>query len=99
MKKNNPKNKQQAVQGADLRFRHFELARRLTTNMLEEMEKENLKPSDVLVVLNDLCKFVILALAEVNKEDALDVVVHFVDLCSDVTCLMMRIASDNFEKA
>lgn len=95
MKKNE---KKQSDEYADLRFRHFELARKVSLNMLKEMENEKLTARDVPQVLSDVCKFVVLSMAEVNKGDALDVVSEFVDLVSDVTLLMMRITTDNYGK-
>ena len=89
--------KKQATE-ADLRFRHFELAKRVSLVMLQEMDKEGLKPDSIPQVLNDVCKFVVLSTAEASKFDAIYVATQFVDLSTDITCLMVRIATDNYGK-
>lgn len=90
------KKEKKPVTGADLRFRHLELARRISTFMMDEMVKEKLKPKDIPYVLNDLCKLVVLGEANANKENALFVVQRFTDLNTDIVCLMMRIVADNY---
>lgn len=92
------KKRQKPVTGADLRFRHLELAKRLAKVVILEMEREGLTQKDIPQVMNDLCKLIVLSQAEVNKEDALFVVNRFVALTTDLTCLMMRIVSENFGK-
>ncbi len=92
------KEQSKPVTEADLCFRYLELAKRLAQHMLEEMMAAKLTPRDIPQVLSDLCKFVVLSQAYVSKGDALDVVRAFTDLNTDVTCLMMRIASDNLGK-
>lgn len=79
------------ITGADLKFRHFELAKRLSMQMLDAMNEEKLSTKDIPQVLNDLCKFVVLSEATTSKEGALLVVKRFAELSRDVTCLMMRI--------
>lgn len=64
--------------------------------MLQEMMKEGLTPGDIPQVLNDVCKFVVLSTAEVSKSDALYVATRFVDLSTDITCLMVRVATENY---
>lgn len=86
------------VTEADLRFRHFDLAKRVSQHMLQEMMKEGLTPRDIPQVLNDICKFVILAQANVSKGNALDVAGEFISLSTDITCLMARIATENYGK-
>ena len=90
--------RQKPVAVADLRFRHLELAKRLATEVIKEMERDGLTQKDIPQVMSDLCKLIVLSQAEVNKEDALFVVKRFVALSTDMTCLMMRIVSENFGK-
>ena len=90
-------NKKQTEE-ADLRFRHFELAKRVSLVMLQEMSKEGLKPDSIPQVLNDVCKFVVLSTAEASKFDAIYVATQFVDLSTDITCLMARIVAENYGK-
>ena len=86
------------VTEADLRFRHLDLAKRVSQHMLQEMIKEGLTPRDIPQVLNDICKYVVLLQANVSKGNALDVATQFVDLSTDITCLMVRVATENYGK-
>ena len=79
------------ITGADLKIKHFDLAKRLSHTLLQEMTKEGLSQSDISQVLNDVCKVTVLSEAAVSKEGALLVVQRFTELSSDLTCLMMRI--------
>lgn len=88
------KKKEQEFTGADLKFRHFDLAKRLSVNMLQEMIQARLPKEEIPQVLNDMCKFVVLSEANVSKENALFVVQRFVELTTDLTCLMMRIVQN-----
>ena len=85
------KEMKQPIKGADLKFRHFELAKRLSQTMLEEMMKEKLSKEDIPQLLNDICKFIVLTEAVTSKEGALLVVKRFIELSGDLTSLMMRI--------
>lgn len=80
------------ITGADLKFRDFNLTKKLAISMLNTMMAEGYtKQSDIPVVLNDLCKFVVLSEAKESQEGALLVVQRFTELSTDLTCLMMRI--------
>ena len=80
------------ITGADLKFKDFDLAKKLAISMLNTMMAEGYtKKADIPVVLNDLCKFVVLSEAKLSQEGALLVVQRFTELSTDLTCLMMRI--------
>lgn len=91
------KSKKKKITSADLKFKHFELAKRLSKTLLEEMMKEQLGKNEIPEVLSDLCKFVVLCEAVVSEEGALLVVDRFTALSTDLTCLMMRIIQDKIE--
>lgn len=82
----------------DLRFLNFDLAKRLSQLVLLEMAKEKLETKDISHVLADLCKFMVIARAEVSRMDALDMVEEFTELITDITLLIMRISVDNYSK-
>ena len=63
------KKEEQEFTGADLKFRHFDLAKRLSVNMLQEMIQARLPKEEIPQVLNDMCKFVVLSEANVSKEN------------------------------
>lgn len=88
------KEERKAITGADLKFKNFELAKKLGKIVLETMVKEGVtRRSDIGYTLSDLCKFIVMAEADVNKEGALYIVKRMTEINADMTCLMMRIVA------
>jgi hypothetical protein len=87
-----------AITGKDLKFEHFELAKKLAIIILQEMNKQKLGKKDIPQVLHDIMKFVVLAEAETSTEGALLVVQRIVELNSDLTILMMRIIENQMNQ-
>lgn len=86
------------VTGSDLKFQHFETTRTICKNMLEAMLADGVSRQDLPQLLHDVCKFVILTEANVDKEGAVFVLKRFVSLTSDLSVLMMRIMMNHMDK-
>ena len=88
------KEEEQAITEADLKFKNFELAKKLGQTVLETMIKEGVTSrADIGYTLSDLCKFIVMAEADVNREGALHIVKRMTEINADMTCLMMRIVA------
>lgn len=85
------------VTGEDLKFKHFETSRKVFKAMCETMMDEGIDRSELPQMLHDFCKFVILAEANADEENALFVIRRFTELTADLSALMMRIVIKNVD--
>jgi hypothetical protein len=86
------------VTGSDLKFKHFETARKICKAMLEAMWADGLTKDDLPQLLHDVCKFVVLTEANIDKESALFVLDRFTRLSTELSIVMMRIVRHQAEE-
>lgn len=86
------------ITGNDLKFQHFETARTICKAMLEVMIEDGLSRQDLPQLLHDVCKFVILTEANIDKEGSVFVLKRFVNLTSDLSVVMMRIMMNHMKE-
>ena len=86
------------VTGADLKFGHFETARTVCMSMLNAMRADGLTKEDLPQLLHDVCKFVVLTEANIDKESAIFVMDRFTKLTADLSVLMIRIVRQHMKE-
>jgi hypothetical protein len=86
------------VTGSDLKFQYFETARTVCKSMIEAMRADGLTKDDLPQLLHDVCKFVVLTEANIDKESALFVLDRFTRLTTDLSVVMMRIIRHQAEE-
>lgn len=77
-----------------LDIKHFELAKKLSSNIIKEMDKAGLTTENIPEVLGDICKTLILSGASINEKGALWAVQQFTGIAAEATTYMLAIVAE-----